>query len=217
PRWRRLPRWRSRPRRRRRCRRHPPDDGRPGTRLLPHPLVGEAPLRRHQSPAARDQGRGPRREHGCAPGPQGRAASVARHGQVRRRRRHPRTAHVQRAQHGAGRRGPCRDPRGRRWLLPRPDPAQRRAAGPRSQRSRLLQVPHRLAEPRLLLRRCVMGGITRTVTIGTAISGVIAAAIWQLNDLVTPMMVVWTLAYLGGRVLALLLSWAITNAWKYDR
>lgn len=62
-----------------------------------------------------------------------------------------------------------------------------------------------------------MGGITRTVTIGTAISGVIAAAIWQLNDLVTPMMVVWTLAYLGGRVLALLLSWAITNAWKYDR
>lgn len=57
----------------------------------------------------------------------------------------------------------------------------------------------------------------KAVGIGGAITAIIAAMLWQVHALLTPGMVFWLFMFLCATTLALLVSWGVTNAWKYDR
>lgn len=63
----------------------------------------------------------------------------------------------------------------------------------------------------------MMSTTTRNITFTGAITAIAGTILWQVHGLLSAEAFAWTLVYIGMSFLALTLSWAVTNAWKFDQ
>lgn len=57
----------------------------------------------------------------------------------------------------------------------------------------------------------------KAVTVGVAASAILGTMLWQLHAMLTQEILFWLFMFFVSSLLALFLSWGVTNAWKYDR